>query len=43
MGLIVSTFHSMFDIFLQIPSTMGFYALIMTLSSSILKEAKDEA
>ncbi len=43
MGLIVSTFHSMFDIFLQIPSTMVFYALIMTLSASILKGAKDEA
>lgn len=43
MGLTVSTFHSMFDIFLQIPSTMVFYALIMTLSASILKGAKDEA
>ena len=41
-GLFTSTFHSMFDIFLQIPSTMVFYALIMTLSASFLKGgAKD--
>lgn len=42
-GLFTFTLHSMFDIFLQIPSTMVFYALIMALSASFFKEGtRDE-
>ncbi|MBR4596881.1 MAG: hypothetical protein IKO42_00575 [Opitutales bacterium] len=34
-GLSASALHSLFDIFLQIPSAMFFFALLMTLSASI--------
>ncbi|MBR6388621.1 MAG: O-antigen ligase family protein [Opitutales bacterium] len=41
MGLAASALHSLADIFLQIPSTMFFFALLMALSASILKEAEN--
>lgn len=41
MGLAASALHSLADIFLQIASTMFFFALLMALSASILKEAEN--
>ncbi len=41
-GFATCSLHSLFDIFLQIPSTMWFYALFMMLSASIFKGGKNE-
>ena len=41
LGLAISALHSLADIFLQIPSTMFFFALLMALSASVLKEAEN--